>query len=352
MEQVANIINNLPIQSVLISKKAFDTDKTKISKRINYMVYMDKDEQLDKLDKDITIVSAYQEQLEQIKSKGYKTGYYVKVVDRETLDLAWQEGIKHDVLIIEFKDPTNIPLELVIAQIENNKANVALFKVVNSVEDAKIASQVLERGTDGVVITDLSSDNLQKINVLTDETQKINLQEVIVDKIEYIGMGDRTCIDTTSLMGVDEGMIIGSTSAGGIMVCSETHYLPYMELRPFRVNAGAVHSYVMAPDNTSRYLSELEVGKTLMCVSTNGTARKVSVGRSKTEKRPLLLIKGRIGETPINVVLQDDWHVRVMGVDGKPKNITELKKGDKLFGCLMEPGRHVGLNVSETIMEK
>ena len=60
-------------------------------------------------------------------------------------------------------------------------------------------------------------------------------------------MGDRGCIDTTSIMTKDEGMIVGSTSAGGILVCSETHYLPYMELRPFRVNAGGVHSYVLSP---------------------------------------------------------------------------------------------------------
>ena len=40
-------------------------------------------------------------------------------------------------------------------------------------------------------------------------------------------------------MGQDEGMIVGSTSAGGIFVCIETHNLPYMELRSFLVNAGA-----------------------------------------------------------------------------------------------------------------
>ena len=41
-------------------------------------------------------------------------------------------------------------------------------------------------------------------------------------------------------------MLIGSTSQGGILACPEVFFLPYMELRPFRVNAGGVHSYVYA----------------------------------------------------------------------------------------------------------
>ncbi|MGZ4846727.1 MAG: 3-dehydroquinate synthase II, partial [Halobacteriota archaeon] len=61
--------------------------------------------------------------------------------------------------------------------------------------------------------------------------------------------------------------------------------------------------------------------------------RVVTVGRNKIERRPLLLIKGKIGDVEINTILQDDWHVRVMGADGDAKNITQLKKGDRLMGC-------------------
>jgi 3-dehydroquinate synthase II/3-amino-4-hydroxybenzoic acid synthase len=85
-------------------------------------------------------------------------------------------------------------------------------------------------------------------------------------------------------------MLIGSKSNGGILVSSETHYLPYMELRPFRVNAGAIHSYVWGPDNMSPYLSELKAGSKLLCVDTGGNAREVAVGRAKIETRPLLMI--------------------------------------------------------------
>jgi 3-dehydroquinate synthase II/3-amino-4-hydroxybenzoic acid synthase len=165
-------------------------------------------------------------------------------------------------------------------------------------------------------------------------------------------MGDRACVDTTSLLGKDEGMIVGSTSQGGILVCSETHHLPYMRLREFRVNAGAVHSYVWAPNNMSAYLADIQVGDPLMAINTKGETRTISLGRVKIERRPLLLIKAVIKNKPVNVIIQDDWHVRVMGVGGRVRHSTTLEKGDKLFGYLDEPGRHVGIKIDETIQER
>lgn len=279
-------------------------------------------------------------------------GLFVHVVDQITLDLAWQRGIHYDYLIIDFRDPTNIPLELVIARMKEHLSSTILLKIVSSIEDAKIAFEVLERGSDGIVLSGDSLDEIDDMDQILTSSEKVQLEEVIVDSIQYIGMGDRGCIDTVILMTQDEGMIIGSTSSGGILVCSETHYLPYMELRPFRVNAGGVHSYVLGPNNTTSYISELSAGKQVLCVNSDGTTRLAPVGRVKTERRPLLLIKGTIGTTEVNAILQDDWHVRVMGFDGKAQNITELKQGDRLLGCLMKSGRHVGIQVSETINEK
>lgn len=349
---IDNITTGLAIKNVLISSDLFNGEKLTVGNRINLIVYVNKSEHLQKIDPKYTIVSQDEGILIKAKEKKYKCGLYVEVVDRESLDLAWSHGISYEYLIINFKDPTNIPLELVIAEIEDKKAATILLKVVNSIEDAKIASQVLERGADGILITDIENQNLSSVNDIVSEQSDIALQEVEITSIEYIGMGDRGCIDTTSLMGTDEGMIIGSTSSGGMLVCSETHELPYMELRPFRVNAGAVHSYVMAPNNTTRYMSELKCGDKVSCVNTKGQVRTVSVGRNKMEKRPLLLIKGKIRDVEINTILQDDWHVRVMGVKGEAINITTLKPGDKVFGALMKSGRHVGLSVSESIVEK
>lgn len=350
--EVENIMTGLPIKNVLVKPFILKEKNVGVGKRIQLAFLVENEKELREIKKDDIVISEKEELLKSAKAKGHKCGFYVKVIDRESLNLAWSHGIQYEYLIIEFKDPTNIPLELVIAQIEDKKADTILLKVVNSIEDAKIASQVLERGSDGVLLNGVKEQELSRVNEVIEEEPKVNLQEVEITSIEYIGLGDRGCIDTTSLMGEDEGMIIGSTSAGGIFVCSETHFLPYMELRPFRVNAGAVHSYVMAPDNTTRYMSELKCGEKVSCINTKGEVRTVSVGRNKIEKRPLLLIKGKIGEVEINTILQDDWHVRVMGIDGQAKNITTLEPGDKVFGALMKSGRHVGLSVSETILEK
>lgn len=352
VDDIDNITTGLAVKNVLVKSGILSNKQFAVGNRINLIFYVDKMEEVTKIDSKYVVVSDNEEILQKAKEKNYKCGLFVNVVDRESLDFAWSKGIAYEYLIINFKDPTNIPLELVIAEIENKKAGTILLKVVDSIEDARIASQVLERGADGILLTGVEKQDLGTINEIIDKQNNIPLQEVEITGIEYIGMGDRGCIDTTSLMGTDEGMIIGSTSAGGIFVCSETHELPYMELRPFRVNAGAVHSYVMAPNNTTRYMSELKCGDKVSCINTKGEVRTVSVGRNKIEKRPLLLIKGKIGNTEINTILQDDWHVRVMGIKGQPINITTLKPGDRVFGALMISGRHVGLSVSETILEK
>ncbi|HYH03796.1 MAG TPA: 3-dehydroquinate synthase II, partial [Bacillota bacterium] len=180
----------------------------------------------------------------------------------------------------------------------------------------------------------------------------LELKPLKVTLTRHVGMGWRSCVDTTGLMTQEEGMLVGSTSAGGILVCSETHYLPYMNLRPFRVNAGAVHSYIWMPDNNAGYLSEQEAGSRVLCVNWRGETRELTVGRVKTEIRPLLLIKGEADGCELNVIVQDDWHIRLMGADGKPKNATLIQPGDLLLGYVCKQGRHVGISVAETIIER
>jgi 3-dehydroquinate synthase class II len=166
-------------------------------------------------------------------------------------------------------------------------------------------------------------------------------------------MGDRVCIDTTSDLGPDEGMIIGSTSSGGLLMSSETHFLPYMELRPFRVNAGALHSYIWCAKGETRYLSELKAGDPVMAVSSDGRSRIVTVGRIKMERRPLLLIHAISSQgVHVNTIVQDDWHVRLLGRNGEVKNSTRLGANDTILGHISVPGRHVGIAIEERIFEK
>src|SRR6185503_18880266 len=112
----------------------------------------------------------------------------------------------------------------------------------------------------------------------------------------------------------DEGILVGSRSKGLVLCVSETHPLPYMPTRPFRVNAGAIMSYTLADNRRTRYLSELTAGGTVLAVNTSGAARPVPVGRVKIETRPLLSIDAVApdGRTA-NLIVQDDWHVRLLG---------------------------------------
>jgi 3-amino-4-hydroxybenzoic acid synthase len=191
---------------------------------------------------------------------------------------------------------------------------------------------------------------LEALREATEPRVAISVATVV--RTAPIGMGHRSCIDLATLFSPEEGMLVGSTSQGGILCCPEVFHLPYMELRPFRVNAGGVHSYVYASNNRTNYLSELKAGSPAMVVGIDGRTREVPVGRIKTEIRPLRLIEVEFesGERA-NIIMQDDWHVRVFSKEGQPLNITELKAGDKVLGHIATPGRHVGIPVDETIQE-
>jgi len=99
-------------------------------------------------------------------------------------------------------------------------------------------------------------------------------------------MADRVCIDTGSLMDDDEGMLVGSMSRGLFFVHAETAESPYVESRPFRVNAGAVHAYVRNSEGGTNYLAELSSGDEVQVVDTDGHTREAIVAglRSRSDR--------------------------------------------------------------------
>ena len=48
----------------------------------------------------------------------------------------------------------------------------------------------------------------------------------------------------------------------------------------------------LSPDGTTNYLSEVETGSEVLILNSKGKARRATVGRSKIERRPMLMIKG------------------------------------------------------------
>ncbi|WP_435280890.1 3-dehydroquinate synthase II family protein [Streptomyces koelreuteriae] len=275
----------------------------------------------------------------------------VDVRDDRTLQLSCAGAMKLPYTVIHFADPTKIPLEIVLAAAES--ADGKLVTVVDGLEEAAIVFDVLERGSDGILFTPRSADEVFALaRLLQAGTPQLELSTLTVESIRHVGLGDRVCVDTCSHFEEDEGILVGSYSSGFVLCCSETHPLPYMPTRPFRVNAGALHSYTLGPDNRTNYLSEVGSGSVLLAVGADGRTRRVVVGRAKLESRPLLEIRthaedGRL----VSLTVQDDWHVRVLGPGGKVLNVTELRTGDELLGYLATDKRHVGLPIGEFCKE-
>src|SRR5207248_6483678 len=111
------------------------------------------------------------------------------------------------------------------------------------------------------------------------------LVELTVTGISHVGVGERACVDTCAYLRQDEGILVGSHARGLVLCASETHPLPYMPTRPFRVNAGAIMSYTLAGGGFTRYLSELTTGGRVLAVDVKGITRLVTVGRAKIESR-------------------------------------------------------------------
>jgi 3-amino-4-hydroxybenzoic acid synthase len=281
-----------------------------------------------------------------------KDGILVDVTDMDSLEEACAAVRAGMLTVIRFKDPTKIPLEIVIAAGSRRGAKIMTF--VSDLAEAKVVMSVLESGPDGVIMAPQSAAEVEALGRLCDRASgHLGLKEFSVTEVTDAGTGDRVCVDTCSNFFLDEGILVGSFGGGFLLCCSETHPLPYMPTRPFRVNAGAVSSYVLSSQDRTNYLSELRQGDTVIGVKVNGDTRPLVVGRAKIETRPLLLIKARSadGDTA-SVILQNDWHVRVLGPAGVVHNITELKVGSVIMGYTAARSRHVGMAVDEYCLEQ
>ena len=101
------------------------------------------------------------------------------------------------------------------------------------------------------------------------ESGSISLNFGTIKEISTIGIGERVCIDTTSLLQSGEGMLCGSFSNTFTLIHAETIDSEFVPTRPFRVNAGSIHSYILMKDNTTKYISELKSGDEILIVNKN-----------------------------------------------------------------------------------
>ena len=281
-------------------------------------------------------------------------GAYVRVLGTEYEAFAESAAAAADITVVIGEDWSIIPLENLIARVGDETHLVA---GATTAAEARTAFETLELGADGVLLDTDSPEEIRGAVEARDaaERESLELTTAAGTAVESTGMADRVCIDTGSLMDDAEGMLVGSLSRGLFFVHAETAESPYVESRPFRVNAGAVHAYVRNPDGGTNYLAELSSGDEVQVVDRDGTTREAIVGRVKIEKRPMFRIQAEVetndGVDRVETLIQNAETVKVATDEGRTA-VTDLETGDEVVVYYEDVARHFGEAVEESIIEK
>jgi 3-dehydroquinate synthase II len=289
---------------------------------------------------------------------GYYKNLGSKDDEKEIINLSRNHQV--DFIIVKAKDWKIIPFENLIAEMHKN--DTELISEVDSIEEAELMIKTMEIGVDGILIAPGSANDIIKLKKLMSTTFKIDLTKAKVISIETIPEAERVCVDTSSILKIGEGLLVGSTAAGFSLIHSETFETEFVAPRPFRVNAGDVSAYVIVPDEDpeklyrTKYLSELKGGDKVIAVTTEGEARIISIGRVKIETRPMLRFGLEVSKgdkiIPMSCICQNAETIRLVGEDGKAKSVVDIRIGDKILVHIGPGATHFGTAIKETIIEK
>ncbi|MFP4590256.1 MAG: 3-dehydroquinate synthase II [Halobacteriales archaeon] len=282
-----------------------------------------------------------------------RTAAYVVIDGEPAADFArWLADVA-DVLIVKRPDWEVIPLENLIADVGDR---VDVVAAVDSAESARTAFETLEVGANGVLLeTDdpgVVEATLEAVDELAGE--RLPLEWATVTSVDGAGLADRVCVDMGSILDDDEGLLVGSHARGLALVHAETAEGPYVDPRPFRVNAGAVHAYVLVTGGETRYLSELRGGDRVLVADAGGATREAVVGRVKIERRPMrrVVLETAAGDA-IETLLQDAETVRLRTRTDGSIPVTDLEPGDEVAILNEDVPRHLGTPVAEeTLIER
>lgn len=278
-----------------------------------------------------------------------RIGTIVEISTPEDLQRAYSLRDQVRYLLISARDWKVIPLENLIAEFQGSHTRILV--VATDPLEAKLYLETMEKGADGVVIEVDDPGSLSSFAGLADQGKaSVELVPATVTAIRPLTLGDRVCVDTCSLLRIGEGMLVGSQSSCLFLIGSESAESEYVAARPFRVNAGAVHSYIMMANGRTKYLSEVRGGDEVLAVDDKGETRKVVVGRSKVERRPLLLVEVEENGKRYSTILQNAETIRLCTPE-EPISVSDLRVGQKVLVRLEGGGRHFGHSIKETITE-
>ncbi|MFX0099292.1 MAG: 3-dehydroquinate synthase II [Candidatus Hodarchaeota archaeon] len=262
-----------------------------------------------------------------------------------------------EIIIVDAEDWRVIPFENLIAEFQ--KTPSLLVSKVKDLEEARLFAETLEKGVDGIFISidgkkiPAGDFNFNEWKQFSSASENIKMVLVKITNIKEIGSGDRVCVDTISMLNQGEGMLIGNQARGFFLLHGEIADTEFVNSRPFRVNAGAVHSYVLNPGNKTNYLSELNSGKEVLLVDWKGNTRITTVGRAKIETRPMILVEAEGEGESISAVIQNAETICLVDKNGKQISVSNLEVGDEVIAHVTSSkGRHFGKDIEEKIIEK
>jgi len=285
------------------------------------------------------------------KDRGVPVALQITVEHRSDVERVSQSlEASPEYLLIDCPNWKIIPVENLIAE---TKGKSKILARTRNYEESKTALSILEKGTDGISLApDHPSDIIKTRDLILEQLELVSLSLAKVTAIRPIGTGARVCVDTCEILHEGEGLLTGSSSQGLFLVEGEIHSNPHINSRPFRVNAGPVALYLLAPKGKTQYLSELSAGQSVLLVDKEGRTRTADVARVKIERRPMMLIEASVGSDSVKTIVQNAETVRLVNPAGS-KSISDIRPGDEVLVRYEEGGRHFGTRVpDEMIIEK
>ena len=258
-------------------------------------------------------------------------------------------------LLVRCSDWTMVPLENLVAASRGTSTRIAA--AIDEEVELNGAAFALGGGVDAILVPGhLVNDAVTILGGKWDmeETQDDGaiIEEARILSIEGAGVGERVCVDLTRRISDGQGMAVGSISGNLCLIHGETIQSDYVPTRPFRVNAGAIHSYALMADGKTKYLSELTSGDEVAILSSSGNKEKATVGRLKVETRPLLLIRFEVPGSEGQIVVQQAETVRLISPSKGVISVTQAKEGDKISILTDNRARHVGFALPAEVKEK
>lgn len=281
-----------------------------------------------------------------------QTGKRYRILsNRDIEDMLADAAAGLDFVIVDVDDWKIIPLENAIAKLHDVETRI--MANARTADEARKMFSILDIGVDAVILETSSLEEVRSaLAYLASSTFEVVPARVTA--IRETGDGERVCVDTTSILKMGEGMLVGNRSNFLFLVHNESVGSSFTSPRPFRVNAGAVHCYTLSPDGNTVYLSELEGGSEVLAVNPRGRSRRVTVGRSKIESRPMLFVGAATDAESGGIIAQNAETIRFVRPDGELVSVTHLKEGDQIMVyATPAAGRHFGMKVDdEYILEK